>query len=121
MGRILINSDHRPDGSWVIAPTGKVDVFTYGDLKKCLDELAGANPAVMAVVDLHGVDYVGSSGWSVLLSRRSSFRRQGGDLSICGMSDKLKRVYDTMKIDDMLPASASVDDAIKQFRSGQQA
>jgi anti-sigma B factor antagonist len=113
MSRIVIKADQRPDGTRVVAPVGKLDVFSFMDLKRYFEELSSSNSSVMAVVDLSGVEYIASSGWSVLLSRRSAFRRQGGDLAICGMSDNLKRVYDTMKIDEMLPAADKLDEAVK--------
>ena len=113
MQRIEIQSEVMPDGTRVVKPIGKLDVFTFTELKKYFEELCSQAKDVMVVVDLSAVVYIASSGWSVLLSRRQALRRLGGDLSIFGLSSDIKRVYESMKIDKMLPAGETVADATK--------
>ncbi len=106
MSRIDIKSETLAGGVCLVKPSGKLDVFSFVELKTYFEELCAREARPMVVVDLSAVDYIASSGWSVLLSRRQSIRRQGGDLAICGLGVNLKRVYDTMKIDKMLPLAA---------------
>jgi anti-anti-sigma factor len=117
MARIEINSEILPDGTRVIKPVGKLDVFTFVELKKYFEDLCAGATALMVVVDLSAVVYIASSGWSVLLSRRQALRRLGGDLSIFGLSADLLRVYESMKIHQMLPAADDLSGASKLLKA----
>jgi anti-sigma B factor antagonist len=118
--RIEIVEEQMEGGIQLVRPVGKLDVFTFIDLKKYFEELCARLPqGLKVVVDLSGVDYIASSGWSVLLSRRQAIQRQGGDLSVYGMNDNLRRVYDSMKIDRMLPSAPSREDAARLLKVAQ--
>ena len=121
MNRLEITSATLPDGTKIIKPVGKLDVFTFVELKKYFEELCASAAAIMVVVDLREVVYIASSGWSVLLSRRQAIRRQGGDLATFGLNEDLMRVYDSMKISKMLPTAASLDEAAKLLSAGEPA
>jgi stage II sporulation protein AA (anti-sigma F factor antagonist) len=96
---------------WQLRLSGKLDVFSFVQLKKQLEGVSAQDPAAKLAVDLSGVEYIASSGWSVLLARRKLGRLTGGDLLICGMSAELRRVYDSMRISKLLPAEADLDAA----------
>ncbi len=117
--RIEISSESRPEGVVIIKPVGKLDVFTFTELKKFIAEVCAANPAVRMVVDLEQVEYIASSGWSVLLSRRQSIKREGGNLNVYGMSENLLRVYESMKIDKMLPSAPDQASAIALVKAAE--
>jgi anti-sigma B factor antagonist len=112
MQRIEITEETLEGGFRLVKPVGKLDVFSFIDLKKYFEELCAREPqGLMVVVDLTGVEYIASSGWSVLLSRRQAIQRLRGDLSIFGMNDNLKRVYDSMRIGRMLPSAVTLEEA----------
>jgi anti-anti-sigma factor len=115
MSRIDISSEQHKDGFHVVRPAGKLDVFSFIELKKFFEELCKDGVTLRVLVDLAAVEYIASSGWSVLLARRQSIRRNGGDLIIFGLSENLKRVYDTMMIDDLLPQGPDLPAAVKLF------
>ena len=111
MSRIEMQSETLASGVKVVRPVGKLDVFSFIDFKKYFEDLCAEAQGLMVVVDLSRVDYIASSGWSVLLSRRQAIRRQGGDLSVACLNENLRRVYDTMLIEKMLPAGQTVETA----------
>ena len=120
MKRIEINEELLEGGIQLVKPVGKLDVFTFIDLKKYFEELCARMPqGLQVVVDLSGVEYIASSGWSVLLSRRQAIQRQAGNLSVFGMNDNLRRVYDSMKIDRMLPSAIGREDAVRLLKAPQ--
>jgi stage II sporulation protein AA (anti-sigma F factor antagonist) len=82
---------------------GKLDVFSFAELKGYFDELYEKTPSAKVVCEIDEVSYIASSGWSVLLARRKIARRENGDLCLVGMSGDIKRVYDSMKIGKLLP------------------
>lgn len=117
--RIEISSEDLPDGVVIVRPVGKLDVFTFTELKKFIAEVCTAKPAVRMVVDLEQVEYIASSGWSVLLSRRQGIKREGGNLTVFGMSENLLRVYESMKIDKMLPSAPDQPGAIELVKAAE--
>lgn len=116
MNRIEISLTEQPDQTKVVKLAGKLDVFTFSEFKKYIDDRFSGLQQILVAVDLTAVDYIASSGWSVLLSRRQSIKRQGGNLSIFGLNDNLRRVYDSMKIHKMLPAAEDLTAACKLLR-----
>ena len=100
----------------MVKPMGQLDVFTFVEFKKYFEELCAQAKDIWVVVDLSAVEYIASSGWSVLLSRRLAFKRLGGNLSIFGLKDDIRRVYDSMKIHKMLPAAENIADATKLLK-----
>ena len=117
--RIEISEELLDGGVQLVKPAGKLDVFTFIELKKYFEELCARQPqGLRVVVDLSAVEYIASSGWSVLLSRRQAIQRQDGDLSIHGMNENLQRVYDSMRIDRMLPSAPSRSEAVGLLKAG---
>jgi anti-sigma B factor antagonist len=115
--RISISSENLDDGTVVVKPVGTLDVFTFIELKNYIGQLCAPAEIIRMVVDLSLVEYIASSGWSVLLSRRQSIKRDGGELSVCGMNENLRRVYDSMKIDKMLPSAGGLVEAVALVKS----
>jgi len=113
MTEIQIKSTESTDGTLLLLKVeGSLDVFTFWKFKQYLEgqvALAGKNRAVL--VDLSGVVYINSSGWTVLLTRRRSLKRMGGDMVLFGMRPEVRKVYDTMNIQAVLPAVESLDEA----------
>jgi anti-anti-sigma factor len=113
MARLEISEEIIGGNIHVLSPKGKLDVFSFVELRAHFEDLSQRDKKALVVVDLSGVEYVASSGWSVLLSRRKLVKLAGGDLSVCGMSDEIKRVYESMKIQKLLPSAPSAAAAAK--------
>lgn len=107
-----IRCETRTEGVLLLKPRGMLDVFAFGTLKLYLKNLSLQSGASKVVVDLEAVEFIASSGWSILIAGRHAFRRQGGDLTIRGMHENLRRVYETMKIESMLPLAGDSDEAL---------
>jgi anti-anti-sigma factor len=111
-GQLLIRT--QPGGlgqAWRVRVAGKLDVFTFAELKKVLEDISAKDPAALLAVDLGQVTYIASSGWSALLARRKLARQGGGNLAICCVGPEIKRVYDAMRIGPLLPLADSLDEA----------
>jgi anti-anti-sigma factor len=86
-----------------IALQGRIDIFTYQKLSAKLMEVYSDRPALDVILDLSLVAFIASSGWATLLTARSRIRRQGGRIALAGMNDELLRIYEAMKINDLIP------------------
>lgn len=113
MTRVEIGTEDIDGEIHVVKVNGKLDVFTYAALKDFLQAHWAMSQGARVVVDLSGVSYIASSGWSVMLSRRRMLKQVGGDLVICGMTSDCKRVYDAMKITTLLPSADDRDGAVE--------
>lgn len=114
MARLDIEHEKIADGAMTLVHLkGKLDVFTFNELKAFFDGLRKEDKAAKIVVDMSAADYVASSGWSVLLGWRKMLRLGGGSLVLCGLRAETKRVYDVMRIDKLLPACADQAAAVK--------
>ena len=71
--------------------TGAVDVFSYKDLKSAFDTWSAAPHPPTIMLDMSGVSYVGSSGWSVLFLQTATQEKEGGALVLFGMNERVDR------------------------------
>ncbi len=65
--------------------------------QEMLDAAAQAK-ATKVVVDLSGVDYVGSAGFRPLLSLRKRLQEAGGEMLLCGLSREVHEVFLTSRL-----------------------
>ena len=70
---------------------GAIDVFSYKDLKEALDRWTKETFKAALLLDLSGVTYVGSSGWSVLFLQTASQEKGAGALILFGMTERVER------------------------------
>ena len=98
---------------------GKLDVFSFGELKSSLDSLFEKEANAKVVCDISQVSYIASSGWSVLLARRKMARRDEGDMVLTGMNGDIQRVYDSMKIQRLLPSASDKAGAIQMMKEAE--
>jgi anti-sigma B factor antagonist len=74
----------------VVAPVGRIDSNTAGDLDRCLAGHAGEEAIL---VDLLGVEYISSAGLSVLLKAASAARARKGRLVLCALGKSVREVF----------------------------
>ena len=107
---IVIQNDAA--NGWVaVHLTGRLDVFTYVALKERLDPLLEGPEGVSIIFDLSQVGFVASSGWSVFLATRTRLKRIRGKLGLSGLAPDLKRIYLSMKMNELVPAFATLAEA----------
>lgn len=70
------------------------------------------------LVDLTGVDYIGSLGIRLLISTGRSVRRRGGRIAIFGAQAQPSDVFDTVALADLIPIAASQAEAVSLLASG---
>lgn len=68
----------------VVAPAGDVDTATAGPLREAIGEQVGAG-AVHVVLDLSGVDFMGSAGLALLIAEREAAIAREGELRLAGV------------------------------------
>lgn len=63
------------------------------------------------VLDFTRMDYIATAGLGVLIASFNTAKAASGDIIISGMTDKTKKVFDTMGFSKVLKSASSVQQA----------
>ena len=69
--------------------------------------------AAKVVVDMAGVPYMDSAGLGTLVQASGMAKQQGGELRICGASERVAELIRMTRTDGLLPMDADVDASLK--------
>jgi anti-sigma B factor antagonist len=98
----------------VVEILGRIDSTTALTLGERLTGILRARKAL--VFDLRQLEYIGSAGFRILLLAAKQADAAGSRLVLCGMSPKVRQMFDLGGFLDFFPISASRDDAIAAVR-----
>jgi anti-anti-sigma factor len=101
-------------GVKVLDVRGRVDSGTAPTLGERLNGLL-ANDARHVVVDFQGLEYISSAGFRVLLLAARRADEAQARLVMCGLSDKVRQLFDLGGFLDLFVITSSRDEA---FSSG---
>ena len=83
----------RASGALVVAPTGRLDSLSAGELEKLVASRLDAGERRL-VVDLAGVEYISSAGLRVLLMAAKRLKQPPAALVLCGMGPSVRTVLE---------------------------
>jgi anti-anti-sigma factor len=95
-----------------IALSGRLDVEGVGRIERDLSRHAAA-PRRPAVVDLSGVEFIGSLGIGVLMSVARSLHLHGARMALLAPQDRVAQVLRESRVDQIMPIASSLDDALR--------
>ena len=98
-------------GRVVVVAIGEVDVFTAPQLDAELSRLT-ADGRVDLVVDLSRVDFLDSTGLSVLVKALKRVREAEGRLVVVVTADRVAKVFRLTGLDQLIPLHPSVAEAL---------
>lgn len=93
----------------VVDVAGELDLHTAGELDEALKAAAGAQPLV---VDLSRVDFMDSTGLSVIVSAVAAARDNGGSVRVITASDKITKVFTLTGVDQQVEMFSTRDEAL---------
>jgi anti-sigma B factor antagonist len=67
------------------------------------------------VVDMGDITYVNSSGLGILISGLTSMRKNGGDLKLANINNKVEGLLSITKLNQIFEQFDSVDEAVKSY------
>jgi anti-sigma B factor antagonist len=88
-------------GSHVVL-SGELDLATAPQLRECLAELAGGGKSVE--VDLSGLQFIDSTGITVLMLARKNLAASGGSLVVLAAASRVLEVFEVTGIATILMA-----------------
>ncbi|MFN8149136.1 MAG: STAS domain-containing protein [Candidatus Nanopelagicales bacterium] len=98
-------------GRTIVAATGEVDVYTAPVLDDALSAVVSGG-ATRVVVDLSGVDFLDSTGLSVLVKALKRVRDADGALDVVVTAERVNKVFRITGLDQVIPVHASLADAL---------
>lgn len=104
-------STHEQAGRVVVVAIGEVDVFTAPQLDHELSRLT-ADGRTDVVVDLSRVDFLDSTGLSVLVKTLKRIREVDGHLDVVVSVERVAKVFRITGLDQLIPLHESVAEAL---------
>jgi anti-sigma B factor antagonist len=100
------------DGRSVVAAIGEVDLFTAPALDAELTRVVSSGASAV-IVDLTGVDFLDSTGLSVIVKALKRVRESGGSLSVVVASERVGKVFRITGLDQILPVHPTLAAALE--------
>ncbi len=105
---MTIECQPRPDGSWVIAASGRLDQAQTPRLEAELNQLLDLGRDQI-LVDLSQASYINSGGLRCLVSAWRRARQEGGDLTLCGLNERLQEIFVMVGFDKVFHIETGCD------------
>jgi anti-sigma B factor antagonist len=106
------------DGTFVVALSGEIDLYTAPELKAELLRLVAEEPRRI-VVDMTDATFVDSTTLGVLLGAVKRLRLQGGELEIVCSDLNIRRILSITLLDRAFTIYESLDEALRSQPLGE--
>ena len=93
---LRVMSDEKTVGVYVVSPVGSLDTNTYSTLQQEVESLLQGSPQVI-IFDLKELNYISSSGVSVILMARKVMKSKEGEVLLVNMQPQIEKVFEIIK------------------------
>ena len=107
--------EEQVDEVTALSVKGRMDSTTAPAFGQRLESVVTA-PAGRLVVDFRDLEYISSAGFRVLLVAAKRAEECGSRLVLCGLSGKVRQLFDLGGFLDLFTIAASRDDAMTAAR-----
>lgn len=107
-----ISEDRKADAV-ILALSGKLDATTAKAFENRIVTVIDSGAGQRLVVDLAQLDYVSSSGLRVFLLAAKRLQATNGNITLCGLQDQIRQVFDLSGFSSIISIYGSRDEAIK--------
>lgn len=90
---LIINSRTFNETTCIVDMEGEMDIYTSSQVKKELVQIAERG-ATQVILNLSKIEYMDSSGLSVLIGSLKRLREAGGDLALVGLGLRTQRIFE---------------------------
>lgn len=109
------NINHRNENNCNILDLhGELDAHTASELEKALQDLI-ARERIKIIVNFHELDYIASAGLGVFMAYIEDVRKEGGDIKLTNMNDKVFNVFDLLGFPALYDIFDDESEAIQKF------
>jgi anti-sigma B factor antagonist len=103
----------------VISIDGFLDAHTAPQFEQALQQEI-ADGRVKLVVDCAKLTYISSAGLGVFMGFIEEVREQGGDIKVCGLTPKVRQVFDILGFDTIFELFENLQSAVDRFGADSQ-
>lgn len=96
----------------VLTPRGDIDMSCSPHFREALKQAQESRPKKL-VVDMTSVGYMDSSGLATLVEAMKVTRTGGTRLVLCGLSDRVKAIFEIARLEKYFTITPTLDAAIK--------
>ena len=107
-------SEDRKAGAVILALSGKLDATTAKTFEEKILQVISSG-AQRLIVDLSLLEYVSSAGLRVFLLAAKRLQPTNGKISLCGLQDHIRQVFDLAGFSSIFSIYSSRDAAIKDL------
>lgn len=100
----------------VIVARGECDLVTSRKLRDAVDDLIKAGHCKI-VFDMRDMTYIDSSGFRVLLETKNKVAELNGDIALVSLTAPVERVFNLLRLGELILRTDSVGEAIEKLRS----
>ncbi len=101
------------DVAVVKMPIKTLDASNSVEFKEAVQPMIDAELKV--VLDLATLEFVDSSGLGAFLSCMRRLHAKGGDLRLCAMSDRVRTVFELVRMHRVVDICNDIDEAVRRF------
>jgi len=98
----------------VVTVSGDVDADSASELRRTLDDLL-VQGEQQFVIDLSAVEFMDSSGLAALVQLFKRVRIGRGDVRLCGLQPKVRRVFELIRLDRVFTTFPDRAEALASF------
>lgn len=110
---LAITTSEIEKGIILVEIEGKMNALTNGELKTMFKKLISENSAQI-IVNLEKVDFIDSSGLSILIAALKNCREKGGYLRVCNLQKNVRKIFELTMLDRVFDISASLESALQK-------
>lgn len=103
------------DGALILQPKKRIDSSTAKSFEEQANALVDGGPKKV-IIDLSGLDYISSAGLRVVLTTAKRVKAAGGALTLCGVSNNVKDVFEVSGFASIFGMHAGVEEALAALR-----
>lgn len=108
----MIQTHRKENGIDIVTITGRLVAADVPEARESLKKIV-ENGTGKLVVDLSGVNFIDSSGLSVLISAFKQIRHRGGRMLISGISSNVQTLLELTRLNEIFERFASTEAALK--------
>ncbi|REL24864.1 anti-sigma factor antagonist [Rhodohalobacter sp. SW132] len=109
------NISHRNENDCIVLDLqGELDAHTASELEKAFQDLI-ARDQIHIIVNFRELEYIASAGLGVFMAYIEDVRKDGGDIKLTNMNDKVFNVFDLLGFPALYDIFEDESEAIQRF------
>ena len=111
----MIKTDKRDKIDIISFTVNKINALITEDIREEINRLSSA-PSARIIIDLKGVEYIDSSGFSLFLSVMKSVRNNYGTLKFANPDPRVMEVFRMLHLDTVFMIFDDLDACVRSFK-----